>query len=184
MRGGEREAFGELYRVFAPKLYREILMPKLGNADAAADALAETFASLLANYRQLEVREQGLMSWLARVASNKAIDVHRKRARAVRSLASFESLLGPLLEGTGADTSLEDRQTRELATRAVERVLKALNPRYRRVIELRFFEERSRDYCAELLEIKVGTFDVLLLRALRAFRAEWEAVMSAEKGER
>lgn len=184
MRGGEREAFGELYRVFAPKVYREILMPKLGNADLAADALADTFASLLASYRELEVRDQGLMGWLARVASNKAIDVHRKRARAVRSLASFESLLGPLLEGTGADTSLEDRQTRELVERAVERVLQALNPRYRRALELRFFEERSREHCAGLLELKLGTFDVLLLRALRAFRREWEAVMSAEKGAR
>ena len=184
MRGGEREAFGELYRVFAPKLYREILMPKLGNPDAAADALADTFASLLANYRQLEVRDQGLVGWLARVASNKAIDVHRKRARAVRSLASFESLLGPLLEGTGADRPLEDRQTRELVERAVERVLQTLNPRYRRALELRFFDERTRDHCAELMEVKLGTFDVLLLRALRAFRREWEAVMSAEKGER
>lgn len=184
MHNGEREAFSELYRVFAPKLYREILMPKLGNADAAADALADTFASLLAHYRELDVREHGLMAWLARVASNKATDVHRKRARAVRSLASFESMLGPLLEGTGADTSLEDRQTRELAARQVARVLEALLPRYRRALELRFFEERSREHCAELLEVKLGTFDVLLLRALRAFRRAWEEAMAAEKGER
>jgi RNA polymerase sigma factor (sigma-70 family) len=183
MQSGEREAFGELYRVFAPKLYREVLMPKLGNADAAGDALAETFASLLAHYRELDVREQSLMAWLARVASNKAIDVFRKQSRAQRSLAGFESLLKPLAEASGVDSVLEDRQTRELAVREVARVLEVVQPRYKRAIELRFFEERSREQCAELLEVKVGTFDVLLLRALRAFRREWEEAM-AKKGER
>jgi RNA polymerase sigma-70 factor (ECF subfamily) len=184
MQGGDREAFGELYRVFAPKLYREVLMPKLGHADAAEDALAETFASLLAHHRKLEVRDQSLMAWLARVAANKAVDVHRKRARAVRSLATFESLLGPLMVGVAADGDLEERQLRELATREVARVLGALNPRYRRTLELRFFEEQPRERCAELLEVTVGTFDVLLLRALRAFRRDWDSAMAVKKDER
>ncbi|MCB9624549.1 MAG: hypothetical protein H6723_14645 [Sandaracinus sp.] len=52
--------------------------------------------------------------------------------------------------------------------------LDALNPRYRQAIELRFFDERERQDCADLLEVKLGTFDVLILRALRAFRKEWE----------
>ena len=53
-------------------------------------------------------------------------------------------------------------------------MLARLNPRYRRALELRFFEERSRQECAAALEVKLGTFDVLLLRALRAFRKEWD----------
>jgi RNA polymerase sigma-70 factor (ECF subfamily) len=183
MHGGDREAFGELYRVFAPKIYREILMPKLGSADAAGDALAETFASLLVHYKELDVREQSLMAWLARVASNKATDAFRRHSRAQRSLASAESMLKPLVEATGADSVLEDQQTRALAVREVAGVLEVLHPRYKRALELRFFEEHSRERCAELLEVKLGTFDVLLLRALRAFRREWEEAI-AKKGER
>ena len=56
---------------------------------------------------------------------------------------------------------------------AVAAALGRINPRYRRALELRFFEEHERTACAAALEIKVGTFDVLLLRALRAFRAAW-----------
>ena len=61
-------------------------------------------------------------------------------------------------------------------------VLAAISPRYRRAIELRFLEDRPREQCAALLEVKLGTFDVLLLRALRAFRQAWEARPSVERG--
>lgn len=183
MQRGERAAFGELYRVLAPKLYREVLMPKLGHAQLAEDALADTFSSFLEHYGQLEVREQSLMSWLARVASNKATDMFRKRARLLRSLQSFEHLVGPLSESDTTDGTFEDRERRELAALQLARTLEALSPRYRRALELRFFEERPRERCAELLEVKLGTFDVLLLRALRAFRAEWERSTTKEGGE-
>jgi RNA polymerase sigma-70 factor (ECF subfamily) len=182
MRRGQQTAFGELYRVFAPKLYREVLMPKLGHAQLAQDALSDTFASFLEHHAELDAREQSLMSWLARVASNKATDMHRKRARLLRSLASFESLLAPLSASPTTDGTFEDRELRELSALQVTRTLHVLNPRYRRALELRFFEEQPRERCAELLEVKLGTFDVLLLRALRAFRREWEQLAQAQEG--
>ena len=52
-------------------------------------------------------------------------------------------------------------------------MLSRINPRYRRAIELRFFEEQPREACAQALDVQIGTFDVVLLRALRAFRAAW-----------
>jgi DNA-directed RNA polymerase specialized sigma24 family protein len=56
-------------------------------------------------------------------------------------------------------------------------VLASVNPRYRRAIELRFLDDRSREDCARLMEVKLGTFDVLLLRALRAFRQQWHELI-------
>ena len=52
--------------------------------------------------------------------------------------------------------------------------LGAINPRYSRALTLRFLEDRPRADCAALLDVKLGTFDVLLLRAVRAFRAQWQ----------
>jgi hypothetical protein len=34
-------------------------------------------------------------------------------------------------------------------------------------------EDLSREQCSTNLGVSIGTFDVLLLRALRAFRKEW-----------
>lgn len=182
-RGGDREAFAELYRAFAPRLYSHVLMPKLGNRQAAEDALSETFRTLLERREQVEVRDRSLFHWLARVAANKAIDMHRVKARTGRALTSFEGLVSPLREQGGPDAELEQRDLRARVQQGVARVLPELNPRYRRAIELRFFEEHSRERCAELMEVKLGTFDVLLLRALRAFRKRWEAQTAAAGGE-
>jgi RNA polymerase sigma-70 factor (ECF subfamily) len=57
---------------------------------------------------------------------------------------------------------------------AVQSTLGQINARYREAISLRFLEDQSREACAARLGVKVGTFDVLLLRALRAFRKRWE----------
>ena len=74
----------------------------------------------------------------------------------------------------GPGQQLEDAREMARLRGRVSRCLEALNPRYRQAIELRFFEERERQECADVLEVKLGTFDVLILRALRAFRKEWE----------
>jgi RNA polymerase sigma-70 factor (ECF subfamily) len=45
-----------------------------------------------------------------------------------------------------------------------------LQERYRQAIELRLVQELSREECAKRLGVTIGTFDVLLFRAVRAFR--------------
>ena len=69
---------------------------------------------------------------------------------------------------------LSARRDHEALEARIGVALSQLNPRYRRAIELRFLEERERADCAEAMEVKLGTFDVLVLRALRAFRKAWD----------
>jgi RNA polymerase sigma-70 factor (ECF subfamily) len=173
---GDARAFDSIFQAFAGPLYRRVLLPKLGEPAAAEDALGETFRRALERLPRFEDRGKGLWPYLATIATNLAHDLHRERARRGRALASFESLLGPLesgapLPGDGADHA----RLRE----SVAGVLGALNPRYRQAIELRFFAEHSREECARQLEVKVGTFDVLLLRALRSFRQRWQEIVGA-----
>ena len=169
-RSGDREAFSDLYRAFAPRLFERVLLPKLGERQAAEDALAETFRSLLEQLPNLDCETQGIWPWLCRVASNKANDVFRRYQRARRAVANCERLLVPLL-GT---LEPEHNPDRERLAQAVLRLLAELPARQRQAIELRFFEECSRQACAQRMQLELGTFDVLLLRSLRAFRAQWE----------
>jgi RNA polymerase sigma-70 factor (ECF subfamily) len=174
-RAGERAAFGELYRAYAPVLYRRVLLPKLGAAGAAEDALAETFRTAFTKLDSFEDQGVSLYHWLSRIASNKAIDMHRVRARTDRALTRLEGLLAP--ESIMARDPFSEVSAREehaaLGAR-VEAALRAINPRYRRAIELRFFDELERSACADAMDVKLGTFDVLLLRSLRAFRRVWD----------
>jgi RNA polymerase sigma-70 factor (ECF subfamily) len=180
---GDRAAFAELYRKLAPRLYSHVLLPKLGSPEAAEDALSESFRALLEHLPQLAGDERSVWPWLCRVATNKAYDMHRNKARTRRALCSFESLLGPLLPAPDAAAELElDEHRAELQT-CVERVLSALTPRYRQALVLRFLQDRPREQCAQLLEVKLGTFDVLVLRALRAFRKQWQTQLASAERE-
>ena len=172
---GDARAFDQVFQAFAGPLYRRVLLPKLGDPAAAEDALAETFRKALEKLPRYEDRGRGLWPYLATIATNLAHDVHRERARRGRALASFESLLAPLQEQAPSGDGPDQAKVRA----AVAGVLEALHPRYRQAIELRFFAEHSREDCARLLEVKVGTFDVLLLRALRSFRERWQDIVGA-----
>jgi RNA polymerase sigma factor (sigma-70 family) len=164
---GNRRAFGELYAEFAAPLYAQILLPRLGNPAAAEEALAETFRAALESLGTYRSQGTSLFGWLARIAANKATDVHRHRLRTGKALASFDALLAPLREpGHEMERRLDQGRLRV----AVDAALGDLSPRYRRTIELRMLEDLRRVECAQRMQISVGAFDVLLLRALRAFR--------------
>jgi RNA polymerase sigma factor (sigma-70 family) len=173
---GDGRAFDHLFQAFASPLYYRILLPRLGDPAAAEDALGETFRKAFERLPRFEDRGKGLWPYLVTIATNQANDVHRQRARQGRALGRWEALVAPLLPAAvpGPD---QDLGTDVRA--AVEEVLAVINPRYRRALELRFFEERGREECAALLAVKVGTFDVLLLRALRSFREHWPPAEAA-----
>jgi RNA polymerase sigma factor (sigma-70 family) len=180
LRRGDRAAFQRLYQVMAPPLYGRILLPRLGDPVAAEEALADTFARAVERLDGYQDRGGSIWSWLVTIAIHRALDLHRERARVGRALAGFHALVTPLLGE--ADAPNDEALDHEKLRAAVAAALARLNPRYRRALELRFFEERERDDCAACLEVKVGTFDVLLLRALRAFRAAWLDSTSPELG--
>ena len=174
IRRGNRRAFGELYAAFARRLYAQVLLPRLGSATAAEEALAETFRAALEHLAEFEPRAGGVFGWLARIAMNKATDIHRERARTGKALASFESLIAPLREGEATADPDRPLDLRRLGA-AVDDVLTRISPRYRRAIELRMLEDLPRAECARRMEVTIGNFDVLLLRSLRAFRESWVA---------
>ena len=180
-REGDREAVAALYRAFAPRLYARVLMPRLGNPQAAEDALSETFRVALERLEQYDDRGTSLYFWLSRIAINKATDMHRVKSRTRRALTSFEDLLAPLRPSAPRpEKQLVEAERDAVLKDTVSSVLERINPRYARAITLRFLEDRSREDCATRMEVKLGTFDVVLLRALRAFRREWEALLGAD----
>lgn len=181
IRKGDTRAWGRVYDRYAPLLYRRILMPRLANSSAADDALSETFRTAIERFDQYQEREAGLYPWLARIAANKAIDMHRARVMTGRKINDLSQQLAPLLNDvSGADALYEYRIEEHYIKRTMEQCLERINPRYRRVLELRFLQEKDRDACATELQVKVGTLDVLVLRSVRALKKAWDDALHEE----
>ncbi len=167
---GERDALGTILRKHGPRLYRSVLLPRLGSAGAAEDALSRTYVKVLERFEQFTWQAVGVYPWLRVVALRVALDLIRSRKR--------ELLFEPAdveheLEHSERDAREADELERHDLNCARERVrelLGRINPRYADAIRFRILEERSREQAALALGVSVATFDVVLHRAMAALR--------------
>lgn len=170
---GDKRAFERLYRHYAPGLFSYVLVPMLGNHDDAQDCVRETFISAHRALPRYEWRGSSIYPWLKTLAKNKARDLLRASGRRQRLRGAFSHHLDVFGDSEPASPMEEVVQRQAMRSR-IDAVLDELNPRYAHVLRLRLLEDRSREDCAELLDIKIGTLDVLLFRAVRAFRKACE----------
>ena len=166
---GDKRAFERLYRHYAPVLFSYVLVPMLGDKDDAHDCVRETFISANRALPRYEWRGTSIYPWLKTLAKNKARDLFRASGRRQRLRGAFSHHLDVFGDREPA-TPMEEVVQRQALRKRIDMVLDTLNPRYARVLRLRLLEDRSREDCAELMEVKIGTLDVLLFRAVRAFR--------------
>src|SRR5205085_1141423 len=88
--------------------YARVLLPRLGDRQAAEDVLAESFRTMLEKLDRYDDRGGSIWSWLATIAANKAHDLERERARRGKALRGFPMLSAPLLEAGGSGASASD----------------------------------------------------------------------------
>ena len=162
-RNGDAEAFGQLYELFAPSVYR-FLCAHLDDHLDAEDLTEEIF---LRAWRSLPgYREQGVPfgGFLFRVARNVLVDHYRLSGRKLPELDLHEEQPG--------DEQVDPAQALHKAAeqKEVRRMLGKLREDYRMVLELRFFAELSRDEVAQAMGRSPGAIRVLQHRALVALR--------------
>lgn len=170
---GDRRAFERLYRAYAPTLFSYVLVPMLGDRDDAQDCLRETFLSAYRHLSTFTWQDGGVYPWLKTMAKNKARDLLRASGRRQRLRGAFEEHIGNAGAPEPKNPAEEELQRDALRVR-IDAVLGELNPRYATVLRMRLLEDRPREECAAALDVKLGTLDVLLFRACKAFRAACE----------
>lgn len=169
--GGDLDAMRPLLERYAPPLYATVILPRLGNAVSAEEVLRDTLATAVEKIDRFTWQGKTIYPWLRQIAINKIFDVHRsaKRSRRLADAMAREVATETAPESS-ADALLMADQERAHQRALIEATLADLPERYRTAIELRLIGELSRDECARRLQISVGAFDVLLHRAVRAFR--------------
>jgi len=147
-----------------------VILPRIGDRAHAEDVLKDTFVTAIEKIRSFQWQGRSIFFWLRQIALNKLIDLHRHRGRAQRLADALrvEVEAGPPPES--ADDALIVEEDRRRALSRIESAMGELPERYARAIRLRLIEERPREECAKTMEVAVGNFDVILFRAVRAFR--------------
>ncbi|KAB2892444.1 MAG: RNA polymerase sigma factor [Kofleriaceae bacterium] len=171
---GNLDAMRPLLERYAPPLYGTVILPRLGDAATAEEVLRDTLATAVEKINRFTWQGKTIYPWLRQIAINKVYDVHRasKRSRRLAD-AMAQELPSETDPDASPDAQMMAEEERTLHRARIDEALAGLNERYRTAIQLRLVEELSREECARRLEVTVGTFDVLLHRAVRAFRKKF-----------
>ncbi|MCK5799163.1 MAG: RNA polymerase sigma factor [Deltaproteobacteria bacterium] len=174
-RAGDRSALRDLLAPQTEALFARVILPRTGDRAEAEDILKATMVTAIEKLDTFQWTGRSIYFWLRQIAANKVIDHHRRTQRGRRladALAREGDLLAVAPSGfLGPEASFLQGEERRLNQERIAGALAKINARYRRAIELRLVEELSREACAEVLDVTVGTFDVVFFRAVRAFRA-------------
>lgn len=170
--GGDRQAMRALLERFSRTLYTAVILPRVGNTADAEEILRDTLMRAVDRIDTFHWTPAGFFPWLRQIAIHLVIDQVRRNQRQTRLETRFEAQANDVLPLYRADAEEEliEAQERAAAMRTMQSALATLSDRYRRAVELRLLEEKSREACAEAMGVTVGNFDVIFHRAVAALR--------------
>lgn len=164
--------FAELYEIHFGRVYAYIAQRVRGRSEAQ-DLTSHVFHQALANLGRFEWRGAPFAAWLFRIAAN-AIADHAQRAAREHSTAAGDpsgdaaaNLAATGKPGKSAEAGVEEAERRAQLFRLVDR----LPEDQRRVIQMRFAEEKSIREIARGLGRTAGAVKQLQFRALETLRA-------------
>ena len=156
----ERSNFSELCERNFHRIYA-FLFRRVGTREEAQDLTAEVFHQALANLKRFEWRGIPFAAWLFRIAANLISDRWQRAGREqVDKASEVESL-----PATAAD--IEDIERRATIFRLVD----TLPAEQRRVVVLRFVEQKSIKEVAGAIRKTEGAVKQLQFRALSSLRS-------------
>ena len=171
---GNLDAMRPILERYAAPLYGTVILPRLGDAASAEEVLRDTLATAVEKIRRFTWQGKSIYPWLRQIAINKVYDIHRQSKRSRRLAdAMVHEVAVESDPASHADAQLIADQERRAHRAAIDQTMDQLQERYRLAIELRLVQELSREECAQRLGVAIGTFDVLLFRAVRAFRKQF-----------
>lgn len=163
---GDQRAYADLMRMYKEPIY--LLLLKMTNNPTEADDLTiETFGKAFASLH-LYTPTHAFSTWLYSIATNNCVDFIRKRRLQTIYLDDIcTTTVGDVYEYPIASeaNNPEESVIHEQRVTMLREVVRQLKPRYRRLVEMRYFDELSYEEIAEELKMPLGTVKVQLFRA-------------------
>jgi RNA polymerase sigma-70 factor (ECF subfamily) len=175
-RAGDNDAWGQLYKDFAPAIFR-FCRRALPTREDAEDATMDIFIKLQKNLSQYD-ETRSFAAWLYRVAANHCWDILRRRK--IRQDKETEDVNEVPLEHP--DPSQLDRLIEQKTSEEVRSALGKMNARARMALVMRYYSDMSYDEIADALGVRRAFVGVVLLRARHELRQALEGKTALAAG--
>jgi RNA polymerase sigma-70 factor (ECF subfamily) len=170
------ELLDTLIELYQHRLLRYLLF-LTGKREVAEDLFQETWMRVLLRGAQYNGKAR-FDTWLFTIARNLVIDLSRKRVMAsLDEMSEGKEDDRPFEVAMPGPSPLEQFQSRENCAEVGEVLLK-LEPSYREVLVLRFYEELSLEEIASVTRAPLSTVKSRLYRGLAALKPEMEQLRS------
>lgn len=165
---GDQKAYAELLDRYRDAIYF-MLLKMVNNKSDAEDLTIEAFGKAFKNIQQY-TPNYAFSTWLFKIATNNCIDfIRKKKANLISIDNTLEDQEGPISSPTAhlqsSNLDPEEQLIKEQNIKLIQEVVGKLKPRYRKLIELRYFKEYSYEEIAEELNLPIGTVKAQLFRA-------------------
>jgi RNA polymerase sigma factor (sigma-70 family) len=164
---GDQKAYAELMTRYRDSVYF-MLMKMVNNKDDADDLTIEAFGKAFNRLKQY-TPQFAFSTWLFKIASNNAIDFIRKKKNeqqiSLHKSSKYEDGSDAEITVRSTDLDPEENFIKKQKIESLKLIVEKLKPKYRKLVEMRYYEELSYEEISEQLKLPIGTVKAQLFRA-------------------
>ena len=161
----DKEAFGELYERYMPKIYSYIYY-RTSNQHDAEDLTARVFFRAMSHIGNYVDKGVPFQAWLYRIAHNLVANWHRDQGR--RKVIPLDDYVVHSLKSEAPDRLAEDSEEQEKLMEAIHR----LPEERQQLLLLKFIDQLSNAEIGEIMDRTEGAIKSLYHRTLLSLRDE------------
>jgi RNA polymerase sigma-70 factor (ECF subfamily) len=161
---GNEKAFTSLMNRYQDSIYY-MLLKMVNNVSDAQDLTIEAFGKAFRNLDSYTPKF-AFSTWLFKIASNNCVDFIRKKHISPAPLDNLQDTIDSVTVNIQSDLPDPEESLINLQKiAALKNIVSQLNPRYKLLIELRYYKEYSYEEISSELKLPIGTVKAQLYRA-------------------
>ncbi len=162
----DRNAFGDLFDYFAPRLKGFIIKTGMSGAQAE-EIVQDVMLTVWRKATQFDPHRAQVSAWIYQIARNRQIDLIRKNNRPFPE---------ELIESSGTESDASQMLAMDQEAQHLKQALSKLNVKQRHVIEKAYMGELTHQQISEQTGLPLGTIKSRIRLGLERLRAELEGL--------
>jgi RNA polymerase sigma-70 factor (ECF subfamily) len=163
-RKGNEKAFASLMNRYRDSIYF-MLLKMVNNASDAEDLTIEAFGKAFRNL-DLYTPKFAFSTWLFKIATNNCVDFIRKKQLSPTPFDNIQENLDNITVNMQSDLpDPEESMINYQKITLLNDIVSQLKPRYKSLIELRYYKDYSYEEISSELNLPIGTVKAQLFRA-------------------
>lgn len=169
---GDTDLYSYIIERYQGKLFA-YLYRLIGGREEAEDLLQDVFIKAFKNLRSYDT-DRKFSSWIYRIAHNEAVNYIKRKS--LKRFISWEDITSTKdkLAGNSTEDGVDKEWMRQESIQEVDKAIDRLPAKYKQVLLLRYYSEKSYEEISEILLKPVNTVGTLINRAKKKLAEEME----------